>query len=87
MQNRKIEMLVKVMHHDTINQLIRKIMTTSIGDSRFDLQILIRSHANYLNMYASNLTQKDTDLEDTYKQVTVKTNNFIKKLEDYGKRN
>jgi hypothetical protein len=38
-------------------------------------------------MYASNLTQKDTDLEDTYKQVTVKTNNFIKKLEDYGKRN
>ena len=80
-------MLVKVMHHDTINQLIRKIMTTSIGDSRFDLQILIRSHANYLNMYASNLTQKDTDLEDTYKQVTIKTNNFIKNLEDYGKRN
>ena len=75
------------MHHDTINQLIRKIMTTSIGDSRFDLQILIRSHANYLNMYASNLTQKDTDLEDTYKQVTIKTNNFIKNLEDYGKRN
>ena len=80
-------MLVKVMHHDTINQLIHKIMTTSIGNSKFDLQILIRSHANYLNMYASNLTQKDTDLEDTYKQVTIKTNNFIKNLEDYGKRN
>ena len=62
-------------------------MTTSIGNSRFDLQILIRSHANYLNMYASNLTQKDTDLEDTYKQVTITTTNFIKNLEDYGKRN
>ena len=75
------------MHHDTINQLIHKIMTTSIGNSRTDLQVLIRSHANYLNMYACNLGQNDTNLEDTYKQVTLKTNNFIKKLEDYGKRN
>ena len=80
-------MQVKVINHDTINLLIRRIMTISIGDSRSDLQVLIRSHANYLNMYASNLGQNETDVEETYKQVTINTKNFFKKLEDYGKRN
>jgi hypothetical protein len=51
------------------------------------LQVLIRSYANYMNMYASNLGQADANIEKTYKEVTLKTKNFCKQLEDYGKRN
>lgn len=66
---------------------IHKIMTISTGDSRSELQVHIREHANYMNMYAINIGDKDTDIENTYKQVTIKTKNFFKKLENYGKNN
>jgi hypothetical protein len=62
-------------------------MTISTGDSRTDLQVLIRSYANYMNMYASNLGQADANIEKTYKEVKIKTKNFCEQLENYGKRN
>ena len=80
-------MPVKVISLDIMYLFIRKIMTISTGDSKTDLQVLIRSYANYMNMYASNLGQADANLEKTYKEVTLKTKNFCKQLEDYGKRN
>jgi len=66
---------------------IRKIMTISTGDNKTDLQVLIRSYANYMNMYASNLGQADANIEKTYKEVKIKTKNFCEQLENYGKRN
>ena len=80
-------MLVKVINLDITYPFFRKIMTISTGDNRTDLQVLIRSYANNMNMYACNLGQSYTDLEETYKQVTIQTKNFCKQLEDYGKRN
>lgn len=65
---------------------IRKIMTISTGDSKTDLQVLIRSYANYMNMYASNLGQADVNVEKTFKEVKIKTKNFCKQLEDYGSK-
>jgi hypothetical protein len=62
-------------------------MTISTGDSKTDLQVLIRSYANYMNMYASNLGQADANIEKTYKEVKIKTKNFCEQLENYGKRN
>ena len=66
---------------------IRKIMTISTGDNKTDLQVLIRSYANYMNMYASNLGQVDANIEKTFKEVKIKTKNFCEQLENYGKRN
>ena len=80
-------MLEKVINLDITYLFIRKTMTISTGDRRTDLQVLIRSYANYMNMYASNLGQADVNLEKTFKEVTLKTKNFCKQLEDYGKRN
>jgi hypothetical protein len=62
-------------------------MTISTGDNKTDLQVLIRSYANYMNMYASNLGQADANIEKTYKEVKIKTKNFCEQLENYGKRN
>jgi hypothetical protein len=62
-------------------------MTISTGNSKTDLQVLIRSYANYMNMYASNLGQVDANIEKTYKEVKIKTKNFCEQLENYGKRN
>jgi len=62
-------------------------MTISTGDNKTDLQVLIRSYANYMNMYASNLGQADVNIEKTYKEVKIKTKNFCEQLENYGKRN
>ena len=79
-------MPVKVINPDIMYLFIRKIMTISTGDSRTDLQVLIRSYANYMNMYASNLGQADVNVEKTYKEVKIKTKNFCKQLEDYGSK-
>jgi len=80
-------MLVKVINPDITYPFFRKIMTISTGDNKTDLQVLIRSYANYMNMYASNLGQADVNIEKTYKEVKIKTKNFCEQLENYGKRN